>query len=58
MVVIREDFQFETFKESLWCDIYLDNFKLLAGVCYRPPNSKDDTGISMKELGEAAKCQH
>ena len=30
--VIMEDFQFESFKESLWCDIYLFKFKLLVGV--------------------------
>ena len=29
----------------MWCDIYLDNFKLLVGVCYRLPNFKDDTGL-------------
>ena len=43
--IIREDFQFENFKDSLWCDIYLDKFKLLVGVCHRPPNSKDETGL-------------
>ena len=43
--VMREDFQFENFKESLWCDIYLAMFKLLVGVCCRPPNSKDDRGV-------------
>ena len=43
--IIREDLKFKNFKESLCCDIYLDKFKLLVDVCYRPPNSKDDTDL-------------
>lgn len=45
-VIERKEFQNENFKESLWCDIYIGKFKLLLGVCYRPPNFKEDTGLN------------
>ena len=42
------------FKESLRCDIYLNNFKLLVGMCYQIPKT---TQVFMKQLEKPAEYQ-
>ena len=52
-----EDLKEDNFPESLWCRLEFEKFKILLGICYRPPDSAKTNDDSLFNLiTKACEC--